>query len=343
MKKLISVLALLSIIFSITSCGKEDKVDSESDFSRMLGKYDILETKDIVLGNEVDSVAFTTKTGEKITFDNTADFFEIFDKVGFDFLGFVDGKKYSCTAETKLGDQSKSFINMNIYGVDGAEFYELRTKKEADDSFASIDEYFQRGSENNDSQQRNFGIYTYKNEKAFGGVERGKNVWLEYKSDAYPIMPQYGTALFEMQSRSNHFRDVLYFADFFKCYEPYETNDKTLDFNEFVTREYKLYENYIVFKQTAPFLDLESGMGMDPYVLYEWLKNSGCLVTTEAYCNVETGEIELIKMYGDTLLHTGEYLNYKFEINMQMYIHNVDESGKEKVDALINYVKTNVN
>lgn len=342
MKKLISVFALLSIIFSITSCGKEDKVDSESDFSRMLGKYDILETKDIVLGNEVDSVAFTTKTGEKITVDNTADFYEIFDKVGFKL--YESGKKYSCTAETKLGDQSTSFINMNVYILGGTDLYEFRTKKEADDNVASIYEYASGKLVNDVLQQKDFCLYTYKNEKAFGGTERDKNGVVRYASDAYPITPQTDTELLEMLARSTRLRVTSLFADFFECYEPYETDDKTIDFNEFVTREYKLYENYIVFKQTAPFLDLQSPGGQNLDILYAQLNNTNFSITHEAYCNVETGEIELIKVYGETLWHSPEYLNIKLEINMQMYVYNINESEyNEKVDALINYVKTNVN
>lgn len=341
MKKLISAFALLTIIFSITSCGKEDKVDSESDFSRMLGKYDILETKDIVLGNEVDSVDFTTKTGEKITVDNTADFYEIFDKVGFEL--YESGKKYSCTAETKLGDQSKSFINMNVYVLGGTDLYEFRTKKEADDNVASIYEYASGKLVNDVLQQKEFCLYTYKNEKAFGGTERDKNGVVLYASDAYPITPQTDTELLEMMARSTRLRVTSLFADFFECYEPYETDDKTIDFNEFVTREYKLYENYIVFKQTAPFLDLQSPGGQNLDILYAQLNSTNFSITHEAYCNVETGEIELIKVYGETLWHSPEYLNIKLEINMQMYVYNINESKfNEKVDDLIDYIKSKV-
>ncbi len=339
MKKLIAIFALFSIIFSVTSCGKEDKVDSEPDFSRMLGKYDILETKDIVLGNEVDSVDFTTKTGEKITVDNTADFYEIFDKVGFKL--YENGKKYSCNAETKLGDQSKSFINMNAYVLDGTDLYEFRTKKEADDNVASIYEYASGKLVNDVLQQKEFCLYTYKNEKAFGGTERDEKGVVLYASDAYPITPQTDTELLEMLARSTRLRVTSLFADFFECYEPYETDDKTIDFNEFVTREYKLYENYIVFKQTAPFLDLQSPGGQNLDILYAQLNSANCSITHEAYCNVETGEIELIKVYGETLWHSPEYLNIKLEINMQIYVYNINESEyNEKVDNLIDYVKS---
>jgi hypothetical protein len=127
----------------------------------------------------------------------------------------------------------------------------------------------------------------------------------------------------------------------FKSFEPYESNAKTYDFNDVITREYKLYENYIVFKQTAPFIDVNIWAGLDPAVLYASFTNAECSITQEAYCNVQTGEIEMIKIYGDTLWYSLEYLGQKVEINVQVYINDVAEAKiQQKVDKLIEHVKT---
>ena len=130
MKKIIAVLALLSIILSLASCNKNDQDNSE-------------ETKEIVLGNEVDSVVLTTVEGENITVDTGADFYEIFNKVKF---WNKSEKKYSYTAETKLDDNSKSFTTMNIYYPANPSFtsgslLEAKVKKEGDDAVAVIEEY----------------------------------------------------------------------------------------------------------------------------------------------------------------------------------------------------------
>ena len=339
MKKIIAIFALLSIILSFAACNKNEQDDSEG--LQPLDKFDIAETKDIVLGNEVDSVVLTTSTGEKITVDSTVDFFEIFGKV--DFSTRKVGKKYSCVAETKLHNQSKSFANINCYYLDGAEFYESRAKKDGDDAVAASEEYSSsKKIEDNKYEMITHCRYFYKDEKAFGGTEYGESGYKVYVSDAYPMIPDTDTELGEMHPRLNYPRNLIYFTEFFKSYEPYESNNKTYDFNEFVTREYKLYENYIVCKQTSPFLIFNNNVWQDPAIAYNSFLNSDCSITQEAYCNVKTGEIELIKVYGDTLWHVPEYLGFELEINMQIYIHNFDETESQpKIDNLISYIKSN--
>lgn len=342
MKRITVIIVSLLTALSLISCDKGSKVDLYAEFLESFGKFDIVETKDIVLGNEVDSVVLTTKEGEKITVDNTADFYEIFNEVGFKF---EDGKKYSCSAETKLGDRSRAFINMNVYHLDGTDIYESRTKKEGDDTVATTEEYHHvQQLEENKTGRTSFGIYLYKDEKAFGGVENGPNGQTVYVSEDYPILPGPESGeLYEMHSHSNYLRNLLGFTEFFKYYEPYTDNGKKYDFNDFVTSEYTLYENYIVFKQITPALSGGVSPGQDPLIRYMMFSNSDYFVTQEAYCNVQTGEIELVKLYGETLWHTGEYLNVKLEIDMQIYVHSVDESDvKQKSDVIIDYVKLNV-
>ena len=127
MKRFLVILSMFSIILSLSACLSNDKIE-----------FDIANTKDIVLGNEVDSVLLTTADGETVAYDYTANFYEIFDKIGFEY---ERGKKYSHVAETKLGNQSKTLINMNTYWIDHTEFYEFRAKKDGDNAVALIEEY----------------------------------------------------------------------------------------------------------------------------------------------------------------------------------------------------------
>lgn len=329
MKKIIAIFSMFSILFSLTACNQP----AQSDFN-------IAEIKKILLGKEVNSVVLTTSAGEKITYDTTADFYDIFNKVDF---AYEAGEKYSYIAEMKLHDQSKSFIEMNAYYLQDADFYEFRTKKEGDNAVATMEEYaYQKQTEENTLEMSTFCRYTYKDEKAFGGSEMNANGYVIYSSDAYPLIPQSGTELCEMQARSGNLRALVQWTDFFQNYEPFEAGGKTYDYNEFITREYTLYENYIVFKQTAPFLHVNIGLGQDLYLLYMQFLNADCSITQEAYCNVKTGEIEYVKVYGNTIFHTPEFWGRNLELNMQLYIHDIGESeGQQKVDNLIHYVKSN--
>ena len=329
MKKIIAVLVILSIILSLAACNVNDQDDAE-------------ETKEIVLGDEVESVVLTTVEGENITIDTGADFYEIFNKVK---IWNKSEKKYSYTAETKLDDNSKSFTTMNIYYPDDftkGYFIETNVKKEGDDAVAVIEEYSHSSqSADNKREMIIFNNYTYKEEKAFGGSVNDANGYKVYASDEYPIIPEVGSELNDMLVRANHLKMIAVNSQLFQPLEPYEANGKTYDFNDVITREYKLYENYIVFKQTAPFINVNIGAGLDAAIMYALFTNTDCSVTQEAYYNVHTGEIEMIKIYGNTLLYAAGYAGQKMEINMQMYIHDItDAEIQQKVDTLINYVKT---
>ena len=323
MKKFIAVLAILSIILTLASCNKND-----SDIN------------EIVLGDEVESVVLTTVDGENITIDTGADFYEIFNKVK---IWNKSEKKYSYTAETKLDDNSKSFTTMNIYYPDDftrGYFIETNVKKEGDDAVAVIEEYsYSNASADNTREMIIFNNYTYKEEKAFGGSVNDANGYKVYASEEYPLMPEVGSELNDRLVRANHLKMIALNSQLFQSVEPYEENGKTYDFNDVITREYKLYENYIVFKQTAPFINVT--LGFDAAIMYAAFTNTDCSVTQEAYCNVHTGEIEMIKIYGNMLWYAPGYAGQKMEINMQMYIHDItDAEIQQKVDTLIDYVKT---
>ena len=323
MKKFIAVLTILSIILTLASCNKNDS-----------------DIKEIVLGDEVESVVLTTVEGENITCTAETGFYEIFNKV---YSLIRSGEKYSYTAETKLGDNSKSFTNMDIYRLADGFLKETKVKKEGDDAVALIEEYsYSKTSADNTSEMIYFNNYTYKEEKAFGGTVNDANGYKVYASDEYPLTPGGDTELADMYVRANLLMRIAFTSELFQAVEPYEANGKTYDFNDVITREYKLYENYIVFKQTAPFIDTHIGVGLDAALLYASFANAECSITQEAYCNVQTGEIEMIKIYGDTLWYSLGYIGEKVEINVQVYINDVAEDEiQKKIDKLIDYVKAN--
>lgn len=330
MKKLIAIIALLAMTLSLSACGEGQQID-----------FDIAKTKDIVLGNEVDSVTIKTVGGGDLTLDGSADFYEVFESINFDFK---NGVKCSGIAEIKRGDESRSYINMNSYLLDDAhvQLYEFRAKKDGDGAIAVIEEYASHKQLADGSPVVSFANYSYKNEKAFGGYENG----VKYSTDEYHLVPQSGTELCDMQVRAVYLRTLVYSTELFSRYETFEINGETCDLDDFVEREYKLYENYIVFKQTAPFLNLYHGpAGADPEILYRQVQklNSDFSVTQEAYYSVETGKIEFIRIYGETIWHTPERFGIKLEMDIKIYVYELEDSEiEQKIEGLINRIKSSV-
>ena len=327
MKKL-TVLLLFTIVISLASCNINGALGS-------------IETKEIVLGDEVTSLVLTTVNGEQITCDGEADFYELFNN--FELYCKV-GEKYSCSAEMKLGDNSKSFNTLNIYYLPNSTLFEATVKKEGDDDVAVIEDYsYSNTLSVNTFERTDFVNYSYKDEKAFGGIVIDANGSTVYASEEYPMQPTVGTELHDMQARAGYLKYIANVPSFFHDFEPYEADGKTYDLNDFITREYKLYENYIVFKQTAPFMYVNISSGYDVAAMYESFSNAECSITQEVYCNVKTGKIEFIKVYGDTLWHLPQYFGQKMEIDLQLYIQdNSQTEGQQKVDKLIEHIKKNV-
>lgn len=330
MKKICVIISLFLISLSLASCNGVEKFD-----------FNIINTKDIVLGNEVESVEVSTASGEKTTFTTTANFYEIYDEVSF---AFKAGKKYSINAEMKIHDQNKAYLNTNMYKFSEGEFYEFRVKKEGSNDVAMVEEYSYtlENPETNSFEIRQFGRYIYKLEKAFCGSERGANGNVIYKSNKIPTTPLVETELAEMQVSSHNLRSLLISTNFMSKFETVDNGEATINYNDHVTREYKLYENYIVFKQSAPFLDKPFSVGHDFEIFYSAAIKSGYTVTQEAYYNVKTGEIELIKLYGQVLSHLPANLRLKLDLNIQIYVHDLNEDEmNQKVNTLISYVKSN--
>jgi hypothetical protein len=96
-------------------------------------------------------------------------------------------------------------------------------------------------------------------------------------------------------------------------------------------------------RQTAPFISLQfPNFSYDEYVFYKQAEASDCSIIQEAYCNVETGKIELIRFYGDTTMHTSNHWGDKWEVDIKIYVYDIDEAEfKKEVDQLVDYVKSN--
>lgn len=324
MKKIIAILSLISILFSFSAC-RNNPFDQRPDY---------LKERKIVLGDEVTSVDFTSKNGEKTTFYNTDDFYTILDKISVEY---ENGKKYVFDAKMKLNDESASFINLDWYRYEDDYLQKYKINNEGDRNVALIDKYETQGWD------IHFTRYGYKDEEAFCGAERQTSGGsrTEYSSSKYPKVPDVDTELGQMMFLADDFDYFMGAADLFRYYDVPTTAE--VNMNELISVEYKLYKNYIVLKQTAPFITVQfPNFSYDEYVFYKQAQASDCSIVQEAYCNVKTGEIELIRIYGDTTMHTLNHWGDKWEVDIKVYVYDIDEAEfKKEVDELIDYVKSN--
>ena len=322
MKKIIAVFSLISILFCFSSC-KNNPFDKRPDY---------LKERDIVLGDRVDSVEFTSENGEKTTFFATDDFYTVLDKIDLDY---TDDKKLVVDAKIQLDDETPLYINFEQYCPEDSSLQKYEIHKEGELSTAVIDLY--SGSNFNKSFEK----YVYKDEIAFCGYvsQDFAGSSNEYISSKFPKVPEGGTELYEMYSAANDFNHFLGMASLFRYYDAPLTAG--VDINSLISVEFKLYENYIVLKQTAPFITLFSPSS-DEYIFYKQAEASDCSIIQEVYCNVETGKIELIRFYGDTTMHTYENWGRKWEVDIKVYVYDINESEfNKKVDELVAYVKEN--
>lgn len=324
MKKIIAVFSLISILFCFSSC-KNNPFDKRPDY---------LKERDIVLGDRVDSVEFTSENGEKTTFFATDDFYTVLDKIDLDY---TNGKKLVLDAKIQLDDETPLYINFEQYSPEDSSLQKYEIYKEGELSTAVIDLYSEYTIGG-----KSFQKYVYKDEIAFSGFEgRGTDDITNYFSSKFPKAPEVGTELFEMYFAADDFNGFLGMASIFRYYNvPSKTE---VDINDLISVEYKLYENYIVLKQTAPFITAQTPDSMfDERIFYKQAEASGCSIIQEAYCNVETGKIELIRIYGNTTMHTYKHWGDKWEVDIKIYVYDIDEAEfKKEVDKLADYVKSN--
>ena len=324
MKKIIAVFSLISILFCFSSC-KNNPFDKRPDY---------LKERDIVLDDRVDSVEFTSENGEKTTFFATDDFYTVLDKIDLDY---TDDKKLVVDAKIQLDDETPLYINFEQYCPEDSYLQKYEIHKEGELSTAVIDLYSE-----DTIGGKSFKKYVYKDEIAFSGFEgRGTDDKTNYFSSKFPKAPEGGTELYEMYSAANDFNKFLGMASLFRYYNAPATEG--IDINSLISVEFKLYENYIVLKQTAPFITVQSpNFSTDEYIFYKQAEASDCSIIQEVYCNVETGKIELIRFYGDTTMHTYENWGRKWEVDIKVYVYDINESElNKKVDKLADYVKSN--
>lgn len=316
-------------------------------------KLNIVEERKIVLGEEVSSQTINVND-EVINIDKDSDFYLTLNQLNtFNPTGNV-AYKASYDAKYKIENEKQMYINENCYYYNNKtdeqsenfRFCEIRAKKEWSNA---VGEFLDYGHEKlslldkKTIERDTFTKYSYKSEKSFGGQQLVDGKMKLYSNSRFPLMPKPGTEFAKMESSAKFISQFFVTTRFMEKYNDIEVNDTVLNFNQHVTKEIKLYENYIVFEESSPFLKGAGafiGSPAEKKAYYLRCLNNKNTVTQTAYYNINTGKFDCFSLYGETFdIYSGF-----IELDVKVYLHNFDEKeAKNKVNDLVRYIKRKSN
>lgn len=316
-------------------------------------KLNIVEERRIVLGEEVSSQTINVND-EVINIDKDSDFYLTLDQLDtFNKTGNISYKA-SYDAKYKIENEKQMHINQNNYyyknktdeQYEDFSFAEIRAKKEGSNA---VGEFLDYGHEKlslldkKTIERDMFTKYSYKSEKTFGGQQLVDGKMKLYLNSRFPSSPEPGTKFAEMESSAKFIRRYFVTTRFMTEYKDIEVNDTVLNFNQHVKKEINLYKNYIVFEESSPFLNGEAAsIGSLAQIKANYLKclNKKNIVTQAAYYNINTGQFDCFRLYGETFdIYSGFV-----ELDVKVYLNDFDEKeAKNKVNDLVRYVKRKTN
>lgn len=327
MRNIFFLIITLLLTLTLISCDKNED--------------DIYQSKEIVLGNKVDSVKITNSSGVEMNIDNSLDCYELYSFLN-QFKITQKDKMFSYNSIIKLGENSKSYIQMNYYLDEFSEMFHFVTKKDGSDKIATIYEYDYLEIIENEGdniglvKRKEYEKYSYKNDLAFIGSETDENGTRFYKSNRYPNVPTQNSELADMQSRSYQLKNTLFSMNsLFTKYGSFEFSGKSYNLDELITSNYELYENYIILEQNNPFLLSSLNMLEAKFIAYQRALASKKSVNIKLYYNINTCEFEAFMMSGSCFKESIDV-----QLDIEAYIFDLDKTAyNEKENSLIDYVQ----
>jgi hypothetical protein len=313
-------------------------------------KLNIVEERKIILGEEVSSQTINVND-EVINIDKDSDFYLTLNQLNT--INKTGNVAYKASYDTKykIENEKQMYINENHYYYrnqtdeqsEDFSFVERRAKKEGSNAVGEFLEYDYIKLSLLDKKTIKRDMFTkcsYKFEKSFGGQQLVDGKMKLYSNSRFPVYPELGTELAKMESSAKFLRHY-FITNRFMRENDIEVSDTVLNFNQHVKKEIKLYDNYIVFEESSPFL-LLSGIGNLDQIKENYLKclNKKNIVTQAAYYNINTGQFDCFSLYGEAFdIYSGFV-----ELDVKVYLHNFDEKeAKNKVNDLVRYVKRKSN
>lgn len=316
-------------------------------------KLNIVEERRIVLGEEVSSQTINVND-EVINIDKDSDFYLTLDQL--DTFNKTDNISYKASydAKYKIENEKQMYINQNNYyyknktdeQFEDFSFAERRAKKEGSNAVGEFLDYVHEKLSLLDSkviERDMFTKYSYMSEKAFAGSQLVDGKMKFYSNSRFPTSPEPGTEFAKMESSAKFISQFFVTSHFMTEYNDIEVNDTVLNFNQHVKKEIKLYENYIVFEESSPFVNgygTSIGSPAQKKAYYLRCLNNENTVTQTAYYNINTGKFDCFRLYGETYDHASRFV----ELDVKVYLHDFDEKeAKNKVNDLVRYVKRKSN
>ena len=331
MKKILILLFMLMLTLTLVSCNDEkteDKTEKEK-------------TKELI---PVDSV--TVKDEDKEDFIITKDT-PFYDALNCFDLTYTDNKMIEFDAKIILGDNDTANVTASLYYPNIHEFLWDVKLNESNKTF-TLQEYLKEVYTDPLNHTRMvFAKYQYGLEKAFSGQELVYEDGIVTSNDLYsnynyPMQPPAQTDFGNAHVKANYLVLFLNRFTLFQEFNDFEFNGKTIILEDYVTRSIELYEDYIIFKQTAPFaVNAYAGTNETKYAYYIGCINNELEITQTVMFNLKTQQIETVEVKGNTRSALIQ-INLPIEVQITAKILTLDTAKYEKVaNELIEYVKEN--
>ncbi len=353
MKKLFLIIIILLFSFTLIACDTNKSIEQADIDNSDLG---LVIEKEIELGEERESVILNID-GTEVLVDDNYSFRELY-RIIPEFNNNNSGL-YSYDIEYRIDDEIPNYTNVNVYNYNEYQdnyqierTYEVARSKDQNSKhiYKAETYYFNQVDTANLYQfiKHTFEKRLYKNEMSFCGTVVNtfkSNPHTLYSNKNIPTSPERETDLLSMTLKSQR-AQKLKILMLFEQFDSFEFEGNTYEFNSYITSNFKIYDNYIVFKEITPFYKGEWIAKSEWYYWYQSCLNNDLLVTQEAYYNISTGKIDHVRVYGKIVdfFHYSRFEPSTIEIDIKLYIHNfkIDEYDK-KVSRLVRYIKLKSN
>ena len=252
-------------------------------------------------------------------------------------------------SKIKLGDNDTANVTATYYCINQNAFL-WEVKLTEDKKTFTLQEYLKEVHTAALNYTRmTFSKYTYGFNKAFAGQEvvcvEGKVISNDiYSNYNYPMQPPGQTDFGNAHSKANYL--IRFFNSFTLLpeFNDFEFNGEKFVVEDYVTRSFELYEDSVIFTQTAPFImNRFSFSDAAKYAFYTGCISDNCEITQTVKFDLKTKQIELVEVKGNT--RSSVILpNCSLEVDIRAKVMTLDTAKFEEVaNELVEYVKKNSN
>ena len=272
MKKIFILLFVLLFAVTLTACNSDKTVEKTRTETKE-------KTKELV---PVDSVTVKDENEEDFIITKDTPFYDALNC--FDLI-YIENKMIEFDSKIKLGDNDTANVKATYYCINQNAFL-WEVKLTEDKKTFTLQEYLKEvHTDALDYTRMTFSKYTYGFNKAFAGQEvvcvEGKVISNDiYSNYNYPMLPPAQTDFGNAHSKANYL--IRFFNSFTLLpeFNDFEFNGEKFVVEDYVTRSFELYEDSVIFTQTAPFImNRFSFSDASKYAFYTGCISDNCEIT----------------------------------------------------------------